>query len=100
MEYRTERTGINVSGDPEKGADLIPGVSDDSVRAGSVVPAQILKHSHDADAAMKAFAKYQGGLILQIDEATNKRLLRKIDWHLMPVSALVRNGPCMSLPCE
>lgn len=43
---------------------------------------KIIKHSHDADEAMKAFAE---GEIVDIDEATNKRLLRIIDWHLMPI---------------
>lgn len=54
-------------------------------RHASVVAQNILKHSHDADAAFKAFADHQGA-VLEIDEATNRRLLRKIDWHLMPVS--------------
>ncbi len=37
----------------------------------------------DADEAMKAFE--HGGGVLVLDEATNDRLLRKIDLHLMPV---------------
>ena len=47
-------------------------------------PVVILKHAQDADEAMKAFAGYEGE-VLVLDEATNKRLLRKIDMHLMPV---------------
>jgi len=47
---------------------------------------KIIKHSHDADEAMKAFAE---GEIVDIDEATNKRLLRIIDWHLMPIMCVV-----------
>ena len=47
--------------------------------------AVVIKHANDADEAMKAFAGH-GGEILVLDEATNKRLLRKIDMHLMPVS--------------
>lgn len=66
----------------EKGA--LSGLSRDAIRSGSVVPEQILKHSHDADVAMQAFAAYEGRVI-HIDEATNKRLLRRIDMHLMPV---------------
>jgi len=46
---------------------------------------KILKHSHDADAAMKAFEGYEGQTI-ELSEETNRRLLRKIDMHLMPVS--------------
>ena len=48
------------------------------------VPEAILKHSHDADEAMKAFAGHEGEVI-EIDEATNKRILRRIDWNLIPV---------------
>lgn len=76
---------------PEKSTALhdekepIPGISQDAICSRSVAPEKILKHSHDADAALKAFAGYEG-TVIEIDEATNKRLLRKIDMHLMPVS--------------
>ena len=50
-------------------------------------PVVILKHTDDADEAMKAFAGHEGE-ILVLDEATNKKLLRKIDLHLMPVLPL------------
>lgn len=79
---------------PEKSRALrdekepIPGISQDAIRSGSVVPEKILKHSHDADAALKAFAGYEG-TVIEIDEATNKRLLRKIDMHLMPILCVV-----------
>jgi ACS family allantoate permease-like MFS transporter len=46
----------------------------------------ILKHSNDADEAMKAFAN---GEIVVIDDETNKRLLRQIDWHIMPILCVV-----------
>ena len=46
-------------------------------------PEKILKHAGDADEAMKAFAGYDGE-VLVLDEATNRRLLRKIDLNLMP----------------
>lgn len=49
---------------------------------------KILKHSHDADAAMKAFEGYEGQT-LELSEETNKRLLRKIDLHLMPILCIV-----------
>lgn len=59
-------------------------------KRGSVSAAQaakkILDHSNDADEAMKAFAS---GEAIEIDEATNKRLLRIIDWHLMPLMCVV-----------
>lgn len=59
---------------------------EDAIRNGSI-DKKILEHSHDADEAMKAFQEAQGQVI-EIDAATNKRLLRRIDWNLMPVRAL------------
>lgn len=50
------------------------------------VPDEVLKHANDADDAMQAFA---GGEAIHIDEATNKRLLRKIDWNLMPIMCII-----------
>jgi ACS family allantoate permease-like MFS transporter len=49
------------------------------------VDKKILKHSHDADAALEALEGSEGQSIV-LSEETNKRLLRKIDMHLMPVS--------------
>lgn len=46
---------------------------------------KIFKHANDADEAMKAFQGYEGE-VLVLDESTSKKLLQKIDWHLMPVS--------------
>lgn len=53
----------------------------------SVQAAQILKHSHDADEALKAFQDNEGRI--EIDEATNKRLLRIVDWNLIPLMCVV-----------
>ena len=53
-----------------------------SVEDGPAPPHKVLKHSQDADEAMKAFAN---GEVEVLDEATNRRLLRTIDFHLMPV---------------
>lgn len=47
---------------------------------------KVIAHSNDADEALQAFAN---GEIIEIDEATNKRLLRIIDWHLMPIMCCV-----------
>ena len=44
------------------------------------------KYTHDADEAMKAFEE---GEIEVLDEATNKRLLRAIDFSIMPVGTNV-----------
>jgi ACS family allantoate permease-like MFS transporter len=83
----SEKHSIDVEKEAENNT-VIPGISEDAIRSGSVVPAQILKHSHDADEAMKAFLNHKGE-VLHIDEATNKRLLRRIDLHLMPLLCLV-----------
>ena len=48
------------------------------------VPEAILTHGLDADEALKAFIGHEGESIV-LDEATNKRLLRKIDLNIMPV---------------
>lgn len=46
------------------------------------------KHTPDADEAMKAFEELQGEAI-ELDEATNRRLVRTIDCHIMPIMCLV-----------
>lgn len=58
-----------------------------AIRAGSV-PEHILKHSHDADEAMQAFLGHEGE-VLVLDEPTNKRILRRIDWNLIPIMCVV-----------
>ncbi|KAK6366454.1 Allantoate permease [Lithohypha guttulata] len=63
-----------------------PPVVVDQERRTSADVEKVIAHSHDADEAMKAFAH---GEIIEIDEATNKRLLRIIDWHLMPIMCVV-----------
>lgn len=52
------------------------------------VDPKIEKHAHDADEAMKAFSEMQGEAI-ELDEPTNRRLLRTIDWHLMPIMCCI-----------
>lgn len=47
---------------------------------------KILEHGQDADEAMKAFAS---GEVVEVSEADNKRLLRIIDWHLMPLLCVI-----------
>ncbi|KXT13971.1 hypothetical protein AC579_4207 [Pseudocercospora musae] len=65
----------------------LPAPLADAITSGSV-PENVLKHSHDADEALKAFASLSGQVI-EIDEATNKRLLRKIDVNLMPIMCII-----------
>ncbi|KAL8735285.1 MAG: hypothetical protein Q9181_002860 [Wetmoreana brouardii] len=52
------------------------------------VPAEIVKHANDADEAMKALAGHEG-VPLELDEATSKRLLKRIDLHLMPLLCVI-----------
>jgi ACS family allantoate permease-like MFS transporter len=59
----------------------------DAIRNGSL-DKNILQHTDDGDEALKAFMSHQGEVI-ELDEATNKRLLRKIDWNLMPVCIFI-----------
>lgn len=48
---------------------------------------KLVKHT-DGDEAMKALDELQGEAIA-IDDATNRRLLRRIDLHIMPIMCLV-----------
>jgi len=48
------------------------------------VSEKVLKHAHNADKVMKAFISHEGEVI-QLNKATNKRLLHKIAMNLMPV---------------
>jgi hypothetical protein len=41
----------------------------------------------DADEALKAFGN---GEIIELSAATGQRLLRRIDWNIMPVSICLR----------
>ena len=63
--------------------DLEHALVDDKNRA---PPAQVVKHATDADEAMKAFEGHDGELLV-LDEATNRRLLRKIDLNILPACA-------------
>ena len=64
-------------------------VEDNSTGIKKVIPKgleeKLLKHSHDADAAMKAYDGMEGQVI-ELTEEKSRALLRKIDMHLMPVS--------------
>ena len=74
VEYPTEEKETVTPTEIENGA----------TRSGSGPPERVLKHANDADEAMKAFEGHEGE-ILVLDGATNKRLLSKIDWNIMPV---------------
>ncbi len=73
--------------------DKVPDYSDveEAVRSGSAAPPEkILKHANDADEAMKAFVGHEGEILI-LDEATNKRLLRKIDMNILPVRPVLHD---------
>lgn len=72
--------------DPEVEKEL-PEALATAIKEGHV-PDHIIKHSHDADEAMKAFMGHEGQVI-ELDEATNKRILRRIDWNMMPIMCVV-----------
>ncbi|KAF1985772.1 MFS allantoate transporter-like protein [Aulographum hederae CBS 113979] len=80
--------------DVEKNPDLLTtvatgdGKNDATAALAATAPSKILEHSQDADAAMEAFRNHQGP-VLELDEATRKRLLRRIDLHLMPILCIV-----------
>lgn len=42
----------------------------------------------DGDEALKAL-ELEEGEVITIDEETNRRLLRKIDWHVMPLLCII-----------
>lgn len=61
------------------------GLQNDEKKTASEV---IFRHGLDADEAMKAFIGHEGERIV-LDEATNRRLLRKIDIHILPVRLIL-----------
>ena len=56
-------------------------------RKSSATAEKIVQHSHDADEAMKAFVSNEGPI--EIDAATNRRILRRIDLNLIPLMCIV-----------
>jgi len=73
------------SSDPEKVSDLEPSstLEDGELRI-------MFKHAdpNDGDEALKAFAGHEGEMIVMTPEM-EKKLLRKIDWNLMPMLCVV-----------
>ncbi|KAJ5668948.1 Major facilitator superfamily domain general substrate transporter [Penicillium macrosclerotiorum] len=75
--------------EPDKSTGASTGASTavDVEKIGHIDPT-LEKHAHDADEAMKAFDDLQGETI-ELDEATNRRLLHIIDWHMMPIMCFI-----------
>lgn len=59
----------------------------DEVEMGQMEPVKPY-NTYDVDEAMKVFAELGDEEII-VDEQSNKRLLRIIDWHLMPLMCVV-----------
>jgi hypothetical protein len=78
-----ERSHDASPADPEKATKPSPNITFGDGEAQETM----FKHAdkHDADEAMKAFAGHEGEVIV-ITPEMEKNLLRKIDWHLMPVA--------------
>ncbi|CAL5867483.1 uncharacterized protein PFLUO_LOCUS1702 [Penicillium psychrofluorescens] len=65
---------------------VTPGADIENAKA--IVAEEVKKYSQDDDEAMKAMADYDGPPLV-LDEETNRRLLRTIDWHMLPVLCCV-----------
>lgn len=62
-------------------------IEKDNTNGGQIDPT-LVRHGQDEDEAMKAVEELHGEVV-EIDEATNKRLLKAIDRHLMPIMCMV-----------
>jgi MFS transporter, ACS family, allantoate permease len=76
----------DVEGDTLRAPSPVDPEKRQSLPAASKEAQRILEHSHDADEAMKAF---ESGEVIEIDEATSRRLLRRIDMHMLPLMCVV-----------
>lgn len=65
-----------------------PMTVDEETGTTKVIDPTIAKHATDADEALAVFEDLHGEVIT-LDEETNKRILRTIDWHIMPIMCLV-----------
>lgn len=79
MASATEKSSPPVDVEKETGVE-----ETSSSKLPKEISSKLLKHSHDADTAMKAF-EGMDGQVIELTEEKSKALLRKIDWHLMPV---------------
>ena len=75
----SDEKAIGVSSSVDTGIDM------DNIKH---VDPTIEKHAHDADEALKALGDLHGETI-ELDEATNRRLLKIIDWHMMPIMCFI-----------
>lgn len=80
-----EKPRSNFSEDPEK----VVGLSQRTTFGDGEVQEIRFKHAdpNDGDEALKAFVGHDGESFVMTPEM-EKKLLRKIDWHIMPVRPL------------
>lgn len=69
--------------DLEPGTDTIEAEAEDN----GVLAQHVLQHEIDADEALKAVSGEEEDV--EIDDETNRRLLKKIDWNIMPVGNML-----------
>lgn len=82
-----EKTRDVSSKDPEKVGEVAPTNSRREGEIGEVKDVAVKHiHTNDGDEALKAFAGLSEAAIVMTPEM-EKKLLRKIDWNLMPVCA-------------
>lgn len=72
----------------EKNPSPVTDVENGTEHIARQVDPELEKHAHDADEAMKAISELHGEVVT-IDPETNKRLLRRIDWHMIPIMCCV-----------
>ncbi|EHK97936.1 putative Uncharacterized transporter [Glarea lozoyensis 74030] len=81
----SEKIVENSSGDLEKVADLSPKATIDNGESKDI--RIIHADPNDGDIALNAFAGHEGVIVLTPE--AEKKLLRKIDWNLMPMLCVV-----------
>ena len=70
----SNNSAVHVQEDPEIDTEAEVVLTSDDVK----------RYTENDDEALKAFANYDGGPLV-LDKSTGRRLLRIIDWHLLPV---------------
>lgn len=80
----TSHHGLSAHTDAASSPEKIEHAELEIENADIITADDVTKYSKHDDEAMKAMANYDGPPLV-LDEATNKRILWKIDTHLMPV---------------
>ncbi|EEP75976.1 predicted protein [Uncinocarpus reesii 1704] len=86
MTTDSDKQAAAISAEAAVGADVEP--QDLEKNDPEYPPEKILKPSRDADEALQAFADTDGEQ-LELTEEASKKLLRTIDWHLLPLMCVI-----------